>query len=288
METIALQSEGLEIRGKLRRADGTHPSEIVLFCHGAYETQENWSDFAERLCKDGIATFTFDFSGQGESQGTRGLVNLRIWAYNIRDVLSCLQERGFSRFAVVGWSSGGSAALLAAMHDAHICCAVILSAPVYLVPPLAERFAYGVITTIARVKKRVFRKPLTLSRLNELQDLQLLSDDRENEAYLSNPEVRQRYAAIPVSESLDSVWVDITSAVQKIEIPVLVIHGAKDKILSPDQSRMLYSLLHGPKDLKLMDGSGHAVHLDREKKTVYALIARWVRKYLFDSKQASR
>lgn len=288
METIAFQSEGLEIRGKLRQLDGTHPSEIVLFCHGTYETQENWSDFAERLCMDGIATFTFDFSGQGESQGTRGLVNLRIWAYNIRDALSCLQDRGFSRFGVVGWSSGGSAALLAAMHDARICCAVILSAPVYLVPPLAERVAYGVITTFARVKKRVFRKPLTLSRLNELQDLQLFSDDSENEAYLSNPDVRQRYAAIPVSESLDSVWVDITRAVQKIEIPVLVIHGAKDKILSPDQSRMLYSLLHGPKDLKLMDGSGHAVHLDREKKTVYALIARWVRKYLFDSNQASR
>jgi pimeloyl-ACP methyl ester carboxylesterase len=69
---------------------------------------------------------------------------------------------------------------------------------------------------------------------------------------------------------------------------VLVIHGAEDKILSPDQSRMLFSLLNGPKDLKLVDGSGHAVHLDREKETVYALIARWVRKYLFDPNQASR
>ncbi len=85
-----------------------------------------------------------------------------------------------------------------------------------------------------------------------------------------------------VPESLDSVWVDITRTIQKIEIPVLIIHGAEDRILSPDQSRKLFSLLHSPRDLKLVDGSGHALHLDRKKDAVYTLIARWVRKYLFD------
>jgi alpha-beta hydrolase superfamily lysophospholipase len=187
MEPIAFQSEGLEIQGALRQADGSHPAAVVIFCHGDFETQDDWSDFSERLCASGISTFTFDFAGQGESQGTRGLVNLRIWAYNLRDALSCMQEQGFSRFGVVGWSSGGSAALLAATHDARISCAVILSAPVYLAPPLAERVAYGLISTVARVKKTVFGKPLTLSRLNELQDLQLFSDESENEACLRKP-----------------------------------------------------------------------------------------------------
>jgi alpha-beta hydrolase superfamily lysophospholipase len=280
MEHIAFQSEGLEIHGDLHRAAGTTPAGVVLLCHGAFETRENWSDFARRLCSDGLAAFTFDFAGQGESQGTRGLVNLRIWAYNIRDALSCLQGRGFTRFGVVGWDRGGSAALLAAAHDARLSCAVIQSAPVYLAPPFAERVAYGLISTVARIKKAVLKKPLNLSRLNELQDLHMLADENENEAYFSDPEVREHYAAVPVLESLDNIWVDITRSVQKIEIPVLIIHGAEDKMLSPDQSRRLFSLLDGQKDLKFVEGSGHAVHLDRKKDVVYALIARWVRKYL--------
>jgi alpha-beta hydrolase superfamily lysophospholipase len=280
MEQIIFQSEGLEIQGTLYRVDRSDPGAVVLFCHGAFETQENWSDFARRLCADGLAAFTFDFAGQGESQGTRGLVNLRTWAYNIRDALSCLQARGYERFGVVGWGSGGGAALLAAAHDARLSCAVVLSTPVYLAPPFAERVAYGLISAIARVKKAILKKPLNLSRLNELQNLRILTDESENEAYFSNPEVRERYAAIPVLESLDNVWVDITRSVEKIEIPVLVVHGAEDKILSSDQSRKLFSLLQVPKDLQLVEGSGHAVHLDRKKDAVYTLISRWVHKYL--------
>jgi alpha-beta hydrolase superfamily lysophospholipase len=280
MEYIDFHSEGLEIRGTLFQVEGADPGAAVLFCHGAFETQENWSDFARRLCADGMAAFTFDFAGQGESQGTRGLVNLRIWAYNIRDALSCLQARGFTRFGVVGWGSGGSAALLAAAHDPRLSCAVILSAPVYLAPALSERVAYGLISTVARLKKAILKKPLNLSRLNELQNLRILVDESENEAYFSNPKVRARYAAVPVLESLDNVWVDITRSIKKIEIPVQIIHGTEDKILSPDQSQKLLSLLCGPKDLKLVDGSGHAVHMDRKKDAVYTLISRWVHKYL--------
>jgi alpha-beta hydrolase superfamily lysophospholipase len=279
-EHIAFQSEGFEIQGTLYQVGGTDPDAVVLFCHGAFEAKENWTDFAERLCADGLASFTFDFAGQGESQGTPGMVNLRLWAYNIRDALSCLQGLGYQRFGVVGWDSGGSAALLAAAHDARFSCAVILSAPVYLAPPFAERVAYGLVSTVARLKRAISTKPLTLSRLNELQSLQLMADESENQAYLSNPKVRQRYAAIPVLESLDNVWVDITRPVEKIGIPVLVVHGAEDKILSTDQSQRLFSLLGGPKDLRLVKGSGHAVHLDRKKETVYASIAGWVRKYL--------
>jgi esterase/lipase len=92
--------------------------------------------------------------------------------------------------------------------------------------------------------------------------------------------VRERYAAVPVLESLDNLWVDITHSVEKIETPVLVIHGGEDKILSLHQSQRLYSLLNGPKDLKLLDGSGHAMHLDRKKNAAYALISGWLRKYL--------
>jgi len=44
----------------------------VLFCHGAFETQENWTAFADRLSQEGFTVFTFDFAGHGASQGRSG------------------------------------------------------------------------------------------------------------------------------------------------------------------------------------------------------------------------
>lgn len=275
MEPIVVKSEGLEIHGALFETD--RPGTVAtVFCHGAFEHQENWFDYAEGLSSEVLSTCTFDFAGHGQSEGLRGLVNLRVWAHNIRDVLSYLQTRGYEQFALVGWGLGGSAALLAAAHDQRLSCAVVLSTPVYLLPPLPERVAYSLLAAVANLKKAISKRPLTLSRLNELDAMRIASDQKVNEGYFSDPTIRRIYQAIPVPDSLDSVWFDITHVIVRVHIPVLVVHGGEDAIVSVDQSQRLYALLQGPKELKLVEGSGHALHLDRQKEAVYALICNWI------------
>ncbi len=278
-EQISFLSEGLELHGSLWMADGPARG-AVLFCHGAFETSKNWAAFAEKLSQDGFTCCTFDFAGHGQSQGLRGQVDLRNWAYNIRDALNYLQERGFAKAGLVGWDSGGSAALLAAAHDRRVRCAVILSAPVYLLPTLAERVAYGLASLVAKLKQAVLHKPLTLSRLNEMKSLGILSDEAANEAYFADPEVQEIYKAVPVPQSLDSVWMDITGAAQKVNIPVLVMQGAEDKILPSNQAQKLFGLLPAHKQIKMVDGSGHAVHLDIEKEAVYQSMLDWMKVHL--------
>lgn len=278
-EPVSFSSEGLEIRGVLRPAAGM-PDRAVVFCHGAFEFQDNWSAYAGRLSRAGFTTFTFDFSGHGASAGLRSRVDLRAWAYNLRDGLNFLDARGYRRFALVGWGSGGSAVLLAAAHDRRLACAVVMAAPVLLVPSIGERVAFGLVSLAARLKRLVSPKPLTLSRLNELADLRWFTDEVRNAEYFSDPKVRAVYRAVPVPGSLDSVWMDITQAIPKIEIPVLVVHGTEDEIVPIAQAQKLYDLLGGPKKLRRLEGGGHALHLDHTQDTVYAWIAGWVTKYL--------
>ena len=275
-EKVSFLSEGLEIQGELWTADP--PSrQAVLFCHGALETQKNWAGFAGRLCQAGFTCLTFDFAGHGQSGGLHGLVNLRTWAYNIRDALTYLEARGCPTASLVGWDSGGSAALLAAAHDTRVNCAVILSAPVYLLPTLAERVVYGLASLVARLKQAVVHKPLMLSRLNEIKNLGILSDHEANEAYFADPEVQEIYKTVPIPQSLDSVWVDITAAARKVNIPVLVIHGSNDQIFPTKQSQKLVDLLPARKEYQLIEDSGHAVHLDIGKDEVYGLILGWIK-----------
>ena len=276
VEPISFVSEGVEIHGSLWKADGP-ASGVVVFCHGAFETSKNWAAFAEKLSQDGFTSLTFDFAGHGQSQGLRGQVNLRGWTYNIRDALINLQELGYPAAGLVGWDSGGSAALLAAAHDKHARCAVILSAPVYLLPTLAERVAYGLASLVAKLKLWILHKPLTLSRLNEMKGLGILADETANEAYFEDHAVQEIYKAVPIPESLDSVWMDITGTVQKVNVPVLVVQGVEDKIIPINQAQKLYDLLPGRKEIKMVEGCGHAIHLDIEKDAVYELILNWMK-----------
>ena len=275
MEQIIFPSEGLEIHGVLHDPAAAK-SRVVVFCHGAFEFQENWFDYAGRMKAEGWSAFTFDFAGHGRSQGLRSLVNLRVWAYNLRDALTTLQNRGYGPFAVVGWGVGGSAVLLAAAHDRRIECVTNLSTPVLLSPPLAELVAYGLITGAAKLKRALLKHPLTLSRLNELEEMRFLSDDAANQRYASNGQIRQAYAAVPIPDSLDSVWMDIRGAVEKVDLPVLVVHGKEDAIVPVEQSRKLFDLLKGPKELHLIQDSGHALHLDQKKDEVFNLILNWI------------
>ena len=279
VEQVTFHSEGLEIHGSLWKTD--HPEKgAVLFCHGAFETQENWTAFADRLSQEGFTVFTFDFAGHGASQGMRGAVNLRAWAYNIRDAMNYLQRRGCSIFGLVGWESGGSAAMLAAAHDVRLSCAVIISAPVYLLPTLAERVVYMLASIVAKLKMAFVHKPLTFSRLNEMKRSGIMLDEAANEAYFADSKVQQIYNTFPFPGGLDNVWVDITGAAEKVNIPILVIQGTEDKIIPTNQSQKLHDLLQGRKKLKMVDGSGHAVHLDLQKDKVYTLIASWMKSNL--------
>lgn len=278
-QILEFKSENSTLRGHLF-APETPQTTAVVFCHGALEFQDNWFAYARQLRAEQITAFTFDFAGHGQSEGTRNLVDLRVWAYNIRDALNFLSRRGFQRFALVGWGLGGSAALLAAAHDTRLACAVVLSTPVSLMPPFGERVAYGFVSLAARVIKLFRKRPLTLSRLNELADLRFLSEDQANELFYTDARIQENYRAVPIPESLDSVWLDISRAVIKVEIPVLILHGVEDEIIPKDQSQKLSNLLAGKKKLKTLDHSAHALHLDVEKEAVYELTARWIKQYL--------
>ena len=228
---------------------------------------------------EGWSAFTFDFAGHGQSEGLRSLVNLRVWAYNLRDALTALQQHGYGPFVVVGWGMGGSAALLAAAHDQRIESVVILSTPVILQPPLAERVAYGLISGAAKIKRAIFKRPLTLSRLNELAEMHFLAEEAANEGYIANDRLRKIYAAVPIPDSLDSVWMDISEAVQKISLPILVIQSKDDKMLPANQGQKIYDLLKGSKELKIIEDSGHALHLDEKKEEVFRLILDWIKRH---------
>jgi len=279
METIAFSSAGRKLSGALFETPGPRPVAVVL-CHGAFEFKDNWFDYAERLARQGFTALAFDFTGHGESEGLRGTVDMHVWPYDIREALNFLSGRGYHRFGLVGWDSGGSAVVLTTAHDPRVRSAVALAAPVFLMPSLADRLAFTLAIGASKVKRSIWKKPLTFSRIRELDKMRMTVDDDANARFLSDPRLLAYFEAVPVPESLDSVWIDITRAAKRVEVPTLIIHGAEDEVNPIKQSQRLHDAVQGRKRLHIVEETGHAIHLDNHRDKVYKLIADWMKRYL--------
>jgi alpha-beta hydrolase superfamily lysophospholipase len=279
MEAITFTSEGYALSGVLFGAAAPGPAAVVL-CHGAFERKENWFPYARQLAGEGLAAFAFDFIGHGASEGLRGTVDMHIWPYNIRDALTCLGVRGYRNFGLVGWGSGGTAIVLAAAHDRRVCCGVALSAPICITPSLSSRLVLSLAVGANKIKQALWKKPLTLSRTQELADMRVAVDDDVNARYVADPNLRSHLQRVPVRESLDSVWCDITRGAQKVKVPFFVMHGSEDAIYPLKQSQNLYQTVQGLKELRVIQNSGHAIHLDGQRDVAYKLMAQWLKRYL--------
>jgi alpha-beta hydrolase superfamily lysophospholipase len=279
MQVITISSEGQQLQADLYEARNPS-SRAVLICHGAFEGRQNWGSFAQRLADQGFTAVTLDFVGHGSSSGLRGTVDMAPWAYGIRDALTALGNRGYRSLALVGFGSGGSSALLAAAHDRRLECVVVMAAPVHMSPVLGESFAYLLVIAASKAYRRIRKKQLTLSRSSEFAKLRFAMDDEIDAAYKTNPEWAEMVKAVPVPESLDSVWLDITRGIEKVRVPVLILHGDQDEVIPFKQSEKLNKILRGNRKLCRIEGSGHLLHLDRKKEEVYQATVGWIKQYL--------
>ena len=158
-ENVTFQSGGCTLSGVLYEDVDSIPRAVII-CHGAFEHKGNWLSFAEKLAKDGATTLVFDFIGHGESKGLRNTVNVRTWAYNIRDAMDFINSRGYNHFALIGWGSGASAAIVGSRAYERVICTVVLSPIVLLMPPLAERFAFLIASLVSKIKQKANRGPV--------------------------------------------------------------------------------------------------------------------------------
>ena len=55
--------------------------------------------------------------------------------------------------------------------------------------------------------------------------------------------------------------------------------GVGYEIVPVNQSQKIYDLLNGPKELEIIEGSGHAVHLDAKQDDVFRLILSWIKRH---------
>jgi alpha/beta superfamily hydrolase len=241
------------------------PAPAVLICHGmnsqGFQGLRVYTQLAEQACELGFVSLLFDFRGTGNSGGTFD------YGYAEQDDFKCALEFLTSRpevmsknISVIGHSLGGAVSLCMLRCEPRVKALVLWAVP--------KNHDYNVRKFVKRTRGRLgLCLFLLLSPLDRLFDVSRFFRLRVYGIDLRLKEVRNRLMRLNETEA----------ASRLNGLPVLVIVGGTDRIVGRDEAEVIYSALHGPKSLSVIESADH-VFRGKEKELIDVTLD-WIRKW---------
>jgi alpha-beta hydrolase superfamily lysophospholipase len=251
-------------------APAAPPRAALIALHGLGDHSGLYPMVGEALAPRGIAVSLPDLRGNGRSPGPRGHIDA--WT-DLRDDLRCLVDRTQAEqrdapLFLLGNSLGGLVVLDYVLHHPAGVRGVIA-----LAPPLGALGVPAPLLALGRVLSRVWPR----FSLETGMDLTGLSrDPKVVEEILADPLFHRRGSA-RLSTEVSATIERVQRAAPRFPCPVLVVHGAADRMVPPDGSRRFVARAGHP-DATLLEilGGYHALLADLDHERVLAAIGDWV------------
>ncbi|GMH15207.1 hypothetical protein Nepgr_017048 [Nepenthes gracilis] len=261
-EWYEMNSKGLEIFCKswLPREDDQIKG-VVCFCHGYGDTCTFFFEgIARKIAASGYGVFALDHPGFGLSDGLHGYIS------NFDDLVDNIIEqytkikgrpelRSLPRF-LFGQSMGGAVAIKVILREPHQWDGVLLVAPMCkiaegVMPPPAL-LKVGALLSKGIPKVKFFQQ----GNLSEF----FLRDLKKRKLADYNVICYTGRVRLKTAMELLKATSEIESQLEKVFSPLLILHGAADKVTDPMVSRFLYEKSSSKdKTLKLYEGAYHCI-----------------------------
>ena len=248
------------------------PKAVICLVHGLGEHSGRYTHVADRLTKAGYAICTFDLRGHGQSEGPRG--HTPSYEALLQDISSLLEvaNKQFPQLPsfLYGHSLGGNLVLNYVLRRQSHLKGVIATSPWLRLAFEPPRFKI----ILAQITNYI--RP-SFSQKNGL-DIKTLSRD---------PEVVHSYENDPlVHDNISTrMFIDIYQSGQwalkhasKFSLPLLLMHGGDDKIISVKASHEFVNTKNKNCTLKIWDGLYHEIHNEPEKEKVFKFMVDWLDK----------
>jgi dipeptidyl aminopeptidase/acylaminoacyl peptidase len=245
-----LQVDGISILGQLFLPDLSTKYPLVCLCHGAPSGDTPQTDdggypaLAERLCREGLAVYFFNFRGAGDSGGN---IDFMGWTRDLQavlDYLCGLDNINKSQLLLVGFSAGAAVSIYTASRDNRVSGVAACACPAEITP------------------------------FNHDNNWQLLIDHFRQIGTI-------RDDGFP--PSVDE-WIEGCQQISPIKHvagisprPVLFVHGRRDETVPVSQAERLYEAAGFPKKLVIIEGAGHRL---RKDERVIETILAWLKSQL--------
>jgi len=221
MEEIAYDVEGSRVQGWwLPQSD---PKFVAVLAHGYVMNRSEMAVTAHRLWEMGGACLLFDFRAHGQSQGDKcglGWYERVDWFRAVEEARARHPE---ARVVGVGASMGAASLAFAAAERTSLVDAMVLDS------------AYDTMGAALRRWWTVFISPLAGKVLSPT-------------VLMARPVLGFDPNRVHVSDALARAGA----------VPVLILHGERDRLAIPDDARRNHEAAVGPKELVWFAGVGHS------------------------------
>lgn len=226
----------------------TPTDRLVVLCHGFLSNKNSRTNkvLTPRLVEQGIATFRFDFFGQGESEGPFERITVGLAVGQALTALDLVASKGYSRIGLVGSSFGGLVAILASARKTTLTC-LGLKCPV---PDFEEML----LLEFGQEGIDEWKRTGTIPDVTGGPD-----------------RVKLHFAFFE-----DCVTYKGYDAAKSITVPTLIVQGDKDEYVPLHQSQRLLETLAGEKCLHVLPGADHGFTTEEDFRTMTTLLVDWM------------
>ncbi|KAG8384087.1 hypothetical protein BUALT_Bualt04G0081600 [Buddleja alternifolia] len=274
-QSYEVNSRGLEIFSKSWLPDSGSPKAVVCFCHGY--------GIARKLASSGYGVFAMDYPGFGLSEGLHCYIpNFDQIVDDVIEHYSKVKENpNFHKLPsfLFGQSMGGAIALKVHLKQPDAWNGAVLVAPMCkiaddMVPPwVVTQILIGVAKLLPK-QKLVPQKDLAELAFRDVKKREQAAYNAI--AYKHKPRLRTALELLRATK-------EIEQQLEKVSLPLLILHGKEDKVTDPSVSKALYEKARSPdKTLNLYDGAYHALlegEPDEMILRVFGDIISWIDKH---------
>jgi len=265
---------GLTIYEQCWLPEGT-PRAILLVVPGLAEHSGRYMNLVHYFVPRGYAICGLDHRGHGKSEGLRCHID------KFSDYLTDLKAffdiiRGGhsgTRIFLVGHSMGATIALAYTVQHQKDLAGVVLSG--------VGLKAGSSITPLQRAAVPIVSRLFPKMGVSVLDATAISQDKAVVDAYVNDPLVyRGKIRARLGAEMLKTIQ-KLPSQVSTVSLPILIMHGTRDRLCDPEGSRLLYERV-GSKDktLKFYEGFHHEIFNEPGHNQVLADTAAWLEAHL--------
>ena len=247
----------------------SHPRAVLIVMHGLKDHSSRYSGLAERLTAAGYAVYAFDLRGHGRSSGRRVQVDsFDQYTGDLATFIDFVHQREPDRpIFLFGHSMGGAIAALTTIDRR---------------PPLA-----GLILSGAALRLDVWPLTVALTRHSgsllpglpffRLKDEDFSSDPDVVAAMGKDPYIHDGGAPVGTAAELIGATSRIWAGIDRLTLPILALHGTRDKLTSPAGSRELVARVPSTDaTLRIYDGFMHDLLHEPDGQRVAADIQAWL------------
>jgi len=244
---------------------------VIVLVHGFTEHSGRYEHVADALNQHALAVYAVDLRGHGRSGGRRARIesfseyldDAEHYAARVRE------ENPGKPLFLLGHSMGGTIVALLAIERRVDAQGLILSAPALRV----GNHVFPLLRRLAFLASRIW-PGLRLVRLGYSR----LSRDPENiERFRTDPLVLHDRFPVRTGAEILAAGQRAQRGAGAIRLPLLILQGTADGIVSPEGSRRFYEqAASNDKTLKLYDGLYHDLFGEPEKDRVIGDLVDWV------------